>query len=254
MIDFHSHILPNVDDGSSSFEMSLEMINNSIQEGVKSICATPHFISGEYEIQKEEYIKKITALQEHFKNKGINICSGLELYINPDLPRLFHEDKLWGLNNSRYVLVELPMRDFPIYTEKVFYDLRLQGLIPILAHPERNFGIMKNLDLLINLIEQGNLAQMNAGSLIGSYGKDIKLFAEKLVEMNLIHVLGSDGHNNKNRITRIKKGFEIIDSINSKLSAWIVENESRILEDEEVDVLEIKEVKKKKGFFGLLHH
>lgn len=87
------------------------------------------------------------------------------------------------------------MLDFPIYTEKVFYDLRLMGAIPILAHPERNLRIMKNPELFISLVEQGNLAQLNAGSLLGKYGTDIKKCAEKLVARNLIHIVGSDGHN-----------------------------------------------------------
>ena len=100
-------------------------------------------------------------------------------------------------------------------------------------------------------MEQGNLAQLNAGSITGLYGSDIKNFAEKLVKMNLIHVLGSDGHNVKGRPTKIIGGYRRVGEINPELHKWIIENEKKIIYGEEVEVLEIKKGKKKKsGFFS----
>lgn len=251
MIDFHSHILPGVDDGSQSLEISKDMLNISISEGVEHICATPHFITGEVEITREDYERKIEELKGYYGERDIKILSGLELYINPELPKLYKEKKIWGLNDTRYLLIELPMQEFPIYTEKLFYTLRLEGAIPIIAHPERNTRIMKNNELLVNLVEQGTLVQMNAGSLRGIYGQTVQSCAEKFAGMNLVHMLGSDGHNSTKRSTKILEGYERIKAINEKQYQWILENQKRILLGEEVELPEVREIKKKRSFFDL---
>jgi protein-tyrosine phosphatase len=143
MIDFHSHILPGVDDGSKDFETSLKMIRNSIDEGVECICATPHFIPEEHEITREIYNLKLEQLKCSTIGDHIQVISGLEVYINPTLPKLYKENKIWCINDKKYMLIELPMNQFPIYTEEVFYELRILGVTPILAHPERNIEIIK---------------------------------------------------------------------------------------------------------------
>lgn len=254
MIDFHSHILPYIDDGSKNFDMSLDMLREAIDEGTEYICATSHFIPGELELDKKKYFEKLKNLEHlcSIKEVSIHILPAVELYMHPDLPSLYKEKRIWGINNTQYLLIELPMQQFPVYTEEVFYELRLQGAVPVLAHPERNFRIMKEVSLLENLIEQGALAQVNAGSLRGIYGKDIKEFAERLVERNLIHMVGSDAHDNKRRTTKISTAFEVIESKNKELYQWIKTNQYSIIEGKTVDALPIKTNKKKFNFFGLI--
>lgn len=248
MIDFHSHVIPEVDDGSRSMDMTMDMINNSLEQGVEYICATPHFIPGECEISHEEYTNKFNSVRSAISS-DINLIQGLEIYINPELPNLYKEKKIWGFGEKRYLLIELPMQQYPIYTDKIFYELRLLGAAPVLAHPERNLSIMKNPDLLIELIEQGNMAQMNAGSLMGLYGTEVKKFAEKLVGMNLIHMLGSDGHNNRKRNTDLKDGIDRLKCLNKDLYDWIVKNEMKILNGIEVEVPDIIMKSRKKSLF-----
>ncbi|ERI94383.1 putative capsular polysaccharide biosynthesis protein [Clostridiales bacterium oral taxon 876 str. F0540] len=253
MIDFHSHVLPYIDDGSKNFDMSLDMLRLAVDEGTNYICATSHFIPGEVVQDKKTYYEKLESLQHLCKEKEINIriLPALELYMHPDLPKLYSEKSIWGINLTPYVLVELPMQQFPVYTEEVFYELRLQGARPILAHPERNLRIMKDIALLENLVEQGVLAQVNAGSLRGIYGKDIKIFAELLVEKNLIHIVGSDAHDNARRTAKIEGAFDIIKNKNKELYEWINENQYKIIEGKEVEPLQIKKGKKEFSFFGL---
>lgn len=248
MIDFHTHVMPGVDDGSRNLEMTMDMIDNSQMQGVEYICVTPHFITGEYEIDHESYNRNFESLKESIGNK-VNLVQGLEIYINPELPKLYEEKKIWGLNENKYLLIELPMQQYPIYTDKIFYELRLRGARPVLAHPERNLAIMKNPELLIDLLNQGNLAQMNSGSLMGSYGGEIKKFAEKLVSMNLIHMLGSDAHNNGRRNTNIKSGYERVKELNKNLFQWIEGNELKVLQGIDVEAPDIISIKRKRGFF-----
>ena len=246
MIDFHSHIIHGVDDGAKSLDMSLEMLKTSDSEGVEYICATPHFITEEFEISRDEYIEKLDRLVLAAREEKFNvkILSGLEIYMHPNLPKLYLDKRIWGINDSEYLLIELPMGQFPMYTEDVFYELMLLGAKPILAHPERNLKIMENHDLIINLINQGVLMQINAGSLLGDYGKEVKKTAEKFVKRNMIHILGSDGHNISSRKTRLKEAYAIVKHINPAIYSWITENQINIINN--VSTMEFLELKLKK--------
>jgi protein-tyrosine phosphatase len=256
MIDFHSHIIHDIDDGSKSLEMSLEMLKIAEKDGVEYICATPHFITEEYEIFSEDYLERLEKLILASKEENINIkiISGLEIYMHPNLPKLYKEKKIWGINGSKYLLIELPMGQFPMYTEDIFYELMLLGASPILAHPERNLKIMKDHDLIINLIEQGVLMQMNAGSLIGDYGKDVKKTAAEFVKRNMIHILGSDGHNITSRKTKLKDAYSIIKDTNRTLYNWISQNQINIINNHSVmEFLDLKLKKKNRigSFFNI---
>jgi len=254
MIDFHSHIIHGIDDGAKSLDMSLEMLKISEIEGVEYICATPHFISEEFEITKEKYIEKLDrlVLASKEENLKIKILSGLEIYMHPNLPKLYKEKRIWGINGSEYLLIELPMGQFPMYTEDVFYELMLLGARPILAHPERNIKIMKNHDLIINLIEQGVLMQINAGSLLGDYGKEVKKTAQQFIKMNMVHILGSDGHNISSRKTKLKSAYEIVKGTNEVVYNWILENQTNIINNvSTLEFLELKSKKSKISFFNI---
>lgn len=253
MIDFHSHIIPYVDDGSKNFDMSLDMLRNAVVEGTEYICASSHYIPEDLPLKKEAYNKKFNELLALMKLNDINIhvLPSLELYMHPKLPKLYKQKEIWGINNSRYLLIELPMNQFPLYTEDVFYELRLLGAVPIIAHPERNLRIMKDTSLLVNLVKQGTLAQVNAGSLRGIYGKDIKSTAEKFVDMNLVHMLGSDAHDDKRRTTRISDAFDIVKDRNEELYEWILHNEHNIINNQYIEPLSIKRKRKKSFLFNL---
>lgn len=252
MVDFHTHVLYGVDDGSRDMQMSLDMLDISRQEGVKHICLTPHYIYGEYEITREDYEQRFNSLSKSAGSVDLKLHHGLEVYINPDLPSLFKEKKIWGINNSKYLLIELPMQQFPIYTDKVFYQLRLDGAVPIIAHPERNLSIIKNRELLENLIELGTVVQVNSGSLSGMYGSMIQKFAEELVKMNMVHLLGSDAHNITKRPPKIKDGYKRLEDLNPNSYEWIKKNEQKIINDEDIELPEIKKANKKRfDFFGL---
>ena len=256
MIDFHSHIIHGVDDGAKSLNMSLEMLKIAENEGVEYICATPHFITEEFEISRSEYIEKLDKLVTASREESFNIkiLSGLEIYMHPNLPKLYKEKKIWGINDSEYLLIELPMGQFPMYTEDVFYELMLLGAKPILAHPERNLKIMKNHDLIINLINQGVMMQINAGSLLGDYGKEIKKTAQEFLKSNMIHILVSDGHNIKSRKTKLKEAYTMVENANEKVYNWIIENQTNIINNVSgMEFLELK-LKKSKGkisFFNI---
>jgi protein-tyrosine phosphatase len=200
MVDIHCHILPDVDDGPKRIEGSLSMLRNASKAGVKIVVATPHLLEGTFEIKVAERDCLIHELQEKANGNGINvqIKAGYEYYISPKM-----SDQKYSLaeftinNNGRYILLELPMHSIPIYVENVLVNLKDRGITPIIAHPERNMIISKNPNVLLNFVSKGCVAQLNAGSILGYYGKSVRETARILLQHNLVHLVASDMHSPK---------------------------------------------------------
>ena len=217
MIDLHCHILPEMDDGSKSMEESREMLAIAAAEVIRVIAATQHFIEDQTSI--DAYLKRledgIKRLQPYADepDKGIRIVKGAEVYISPEISRLDGVEKLC-LAGSRYLLMELPMRDIPQYTEDVIYNLRLKGIQPIIAHPERNHRIQDDPNLFLPLIELGAMGQVNAGSINGFFGDRARKCARILFDHKMAHLVGTDAHSSGRRAPRIREASE-------KLRKWI---------------------------------
>lgn len=258
MIDFHSHIIFDVDDGSENYEMSIRMIENSIQEGVKILAATPHHIRGQFESSDQVFQEKFEKLKMHFED-GIELVPSMEIMVEEDLLDKLQQGVYRGYNNSKTILIEFDLMEYPNYAEQLFYDLKKMGYQVILAHPERNKALRHNPDNLYHLIDLGVLCQLNAGSLKGHFGEKTQVFAENLIERNLIHAVGSDGHNDSSRTTSIKYAFDRIQKLNPELFQWLNHNGSSLIHGESVEILDYKpwnekeRVKKKKNWFSFFN-
>ncbi|MCX7748536.1 MAG: hypothetical protein N2645_16860 [Clostridia bacterium] len=212
MIDIHCHVLPGLDDGASSFEIALNMCKAACEKGVKKIIATPHFISdSSFKSSPEKIIEVIGELKRKLAEVelDIDILPGMEIFLNDSLPDMLEKGEVLTLNNSRYVLVELPLNDIPLYTEDILYQLQIKGYTPVLAHPERNSIINRDLRILKNYINKGILVQVNSGSLKGRYGSVVKACATEIVKRNMVSFVASDAHGVKGRYS----GFEQVEWI-----------------------------------------
>lgn len=213
MFDLHCHILPQMDDGSSSVEETLDMLGVAAQEGIQVIAATHHFFDDETSIK--DYLElwecRYNQIQSVLKESklDIQIVKGAEVMISPFLLQLDGLNRLC-INESQYLLIDLPMMDLPQYTQEVIYNLRLKGITPILAHPERNLRIMDNPALLIPLIESGALVQINTGSLTGMFGKKVKRCVKILVKHNMVHLTGTDAHSTVKRSPVMRKPAQVL--------------------------------------------
>lgn len=255
MIDLHSHILPNLDDGSQSMEESLKMGEIALSEGFSKIIATPHYIEGEQTISKEEIFKAVMKVNDAFQKAKINleILPGAEVYLTPNLPLLLKSGEIPTLNNSAYVLIEFPMRDIPIYTETVLYEVRLLGYKPIIAHPERYSKVIKDPNYLKKLVDQGNYVQINSLSVTGELGKKIKETAEILLKQNLVHFIGTDAHSSRTRAPKIQEAILQMSKWVSKTQLEeIINNGKNLINGKEIIVLETKSYQKQKAFLYML--
>jgi protein-tyrosine phosphatase len=235
MIDLHCHVLPDVDDGARDMEESLAMLRKASTSGVEIVVATPHLLLGAYGIGFSER-KQLTAdLQKAADNSEIEIRvkPGVEYYLSPEL--LEDTSKLRELtinNNGKYLLVELPMQTIPAYTDDVFFKLNVEGITPVLAHPERNVEICQNPNILFDFTMKGVVAQLNAGSLLGYFGRQSRKAAQILLTHRLVQVIASDMHsaNSPALGDAIPEVKELVGS--ERVSQLFVENPHRVLDGE----------------------
>ncbi|TFB14190.1 tyrosine protein phosphatase [Filobacillus milosensis] len=200
MIDIHSHILAGLDDGASLIEESLDIAKAAVNEGIHIIYATPHH-NQRYIYDKNLVYTKAKELNRLLQENHINlnVRVGQEVRIRMDLPELLKQNNVLTLGESQYVLIEFPSTQVPHYTKDVFFKLQLAGYQPIIAHPERNIEILHKPNILYDLIINGALSQVTAGSVAGNFGKKIQKLSFKLIEANLVHFIASDAHNISSR-------------------------------------------------------
>ena len=250
MIDMHSHIIYGVDDGSKNKEMTLEMLKLSIGCGVKKIVATPHYMKGRFVVEYGEIKDKVNELRQIIKNEAldIEIYCGQEVYYRENILEYYEEGAIGTINDSRYMLIELPMREFDVNNViDNLYELTLKGIVPIIAHPERYIPFIKKPSLINDFIKEGYLFQLNAGSLTGDFGKDIKKLALYYLDNNMYYVVGSDAHSNVNRNTDIS---EAISGVLRDYKCEFGKNGQLVLEDKEI-VRKSIFIKERKKLFGI---
>ena len=197
MIDIHSHILPNLDDGPDNLSLSVKIVNQAYTQGITTIFATPHSMDGVYQSTPREIISKCTLLTNELEKKNIpiRVLPGSEIRLTHDTVSLYDKARLMTLNNmEKYILLELP----PIFiidgVIHIIRQLAARGLVTIIAHPERNAAIIKNLNIISGLIYEDALMQITATSLMGGFGKRIMKISEKMIAGNAVSFIASDIH------------------------------------------------------------
>ena len=235
MVDIHSHIINEIDDGSRSIEMTINMLKKAEESGTTDIIATPHFMRGRFEVEYKEVIQKTEELKKIVKenNIDINIYVGQEVYYSKNLLEYYNDKIIGTINNTKYMLIELPMLGFDIdEVINTIYELQIRGIVPIIAHPERYKPFIKKPSMINALINEGMLFQMNAGSIAGDFGNDVKKTATKYLEHNIYSFIGSDAHRDKGRDTDMSEALNILESYERKV---FINNGKAMLKNEDVE-------------------
>lgn len=199
MIDMHSHIIPTIDDGSRSVQETFNMIKEAKEAGFTDIMMTSHFLTNYYEPTAQEIIFWKDKLQEVLESKNIDVTlhPGMEIYISNKLEELIKENKVLTLDDSRYMLIELPLSTTVNYLDHILYFLQTISIKPIIAHPERYKCVQDEPELVQDYIDKGALIQCNYGSILDLYGKKAKQTVKTLLKRNQVDFLGSDCHKEK---------------------------------------------------------
>lgn len=197
MTDIHSHILFGVDDGARTLEESVELLTRMCELGFKNVILTPHYIKDtEYASNNKEKIIIFKQIKEELerKNIDINIHLGNEIFINGEIYELVKNGIIHTLNDSKYILVELPFHNPIVNLEDIIYELKIKGLIPIIAHPERYTYFQRNYQEVDKLKDEGVLFQANYASILGYYGKDSQKLLKYMLKKHYIDYFGTDVH------------------------------------------------------------
>ncbi len=199
--DMHCHILPGLDDGARDMNMSMEMIDIAVKNNITDIILTPHYKNGRCEHSKERIMRHIDELQRQVNSKYDNVrfYSGTELMYSQDCAELLENDAILSLNDSKLVLVEFRPMDSPTYIKDSLYNISCTGYTPVLAHVERYAEMVGNYDVIEEIIKRGGFIQVNASSITGKLGLKVKKFTKMLMKYDMLHFVGSDAHNTKDR-------------------------------------------------------
>lgn len=254
MVDIHCHILPYVDDGPTSIEESIKMAEIAESNGIEVIVATPHYIEDEGYKNYRYNLEILNILKLGLLNRGINIeiLLGNEVFITPNIIELLENNEITAINKTKYILIELPMLDIPGYTEQIIFTLRLKGIYPIFAHPERNLKIMKNPNIICDFIKRGALVQLNLSSLEKGDKDSIGKTAGILLKNDMVHFIASDAHSS-NRYLSLMHASEIASGYTNQknLKKFLYDNPLKVINNEELNIDEPVKYNKKSFLF---HH
>lgn len=211
MVDFHSHILPGIDDGSRNESESIKLIQEAKEAGFDKIISTSHYALDLYEIPEYKRISLIESLKS--ENTNVEIFLGSEIYSTHTIVDLIKEGKASTLNNTKYILFELPL--FGVFPDLpgLINKIKEYEYIPILAHPERYQIIQKDYNYLYKLQDMGVLFQSNYGSIIGQYGPKAKRIVKKMLKDELVSFMGTDVHRQNTIYPKMDKILKKISKI-----------------------------------------
>ena len=240
MIDIHNHLIPNIDDGSDSLELSRRLLKAAASEGITEVCITPHFMKhGPFNVRKKELLELFESFKEETKDINIKLYLGNELYIDPELDELLLNDEICTMNESRYVLVEFPFEEYKREYDEYLYNISLEYQI-IIAHPERYRYVKKDHDFVKRWLNEGYLLQSNTTSMNSS---DSRRVIYDLLSKGRLSLMASDAHNEYRPLSMIEAYDHIARKFNEEVAEYLMNvNPKCVIENEPVK--KIKPVKK----------
>ncbi|MNQ69606.1 Tyrosine-protein phosphatase YwqE [compost metagenome] len=213
MIDLHNHLLPGIDDGAPDLETALQLARIAVQDGITHLVCTPHIHPGRYDNDRHSIHTAHQQFVRGLDQAGIElrvswaaeVRFGMELMVSQaegNLPFLGR----W--QDNKVLLLEFPHSEIPFGAERLTRWLLQRNIVPMIAHPERNKGIMRTPSKLKPFLEQGCLLQVTASSVAGHFGEAAQDIAHSLLEQGLVTILASDAHNAQHRPPRLTEGME----------------------------------------------
>jgi protein-tyrosine phosphatase len=200
MIDLHCHFLPGIDDGARTLEDSLALARAAVQNGIHTAVMTPHVHPGRYENNASSIRRLCRAFQQVLSHKEIALeirCGG-EVRISEDILTMIEHDEipfLGEVEGYRIVLLEFPHSHLIVGADKLVERLLARRVRPLIAHPERNKEVMRNVEKLRPYVEAGCLLQLTGASIFGAFGKPAQQCATRLIEQGWVTVVATDAHN-----------------------------------------------------------
>ncbi|MCO6183188.1 CpsB/CapC family capsule biosynthesis tyrosine phosphatase [Leuconostoc fallax] len=252
MIDVHCHLLPGIDDGSKSLDISLQLARDAVADGITAALMTPHHMNGHYTNHRDDVIKATQDFQLALNDAQIplTVFPSQEVRITGKLlEALDQHDILTTDETGHYILIEFPSNDVPTFSKDVLYEVQQRGITPIIVHPERNTRLMAKPDILYDFIDRGAYAQVTASSYVGTFGKAVQKFSDDIVRSGLAHLFASDAHHLPGRTYEMSAAFErLAQQMGDDYVAIYQENARALVNGDALTPFEAVPIKKKKFF------
>ncbi len=195
--DVHSHLIPAIDDGVQTIEESLEILREMERLGYSKVITTPHTMTGSYDNTPEIINSGLEKVRKALDSEGINVQieAATEYFLDETfMERLENNEPLMAFGEN-LVLVETSFISPPPQLKEASFQLTMKGYKMVFAHPERYIYLLEDKMLLEELIDRDIIFQLNAVALTGCYSKPVKKFAERLIDMKIPRLVGTDCHN-----------------------------------------------------------
>lgn len=235
MIDLHSHILPGIDDGSKSLDMSLEMARIAVADGIHTMACTPHIYPGMFMNEAAGISQARDRLQAELDRAGIalKLVVGADVHLVPGLLKEIREGRVPTLHGSRYLLLEPSHTVAPPHFEESVFNLVASGYTPVITHPERLTWVEDHYPVFARLIQQGAWMQVTAGALTGVFGQRARYWGEKFLAEGRTHILASDAHSTGGRRPQLSEGLRVAERLvgSAEAARLVMERPQAILEN-----------------------
>lgn len=211
MIDLHSHILPGIDDGAKTLDVSLEMARLAVADGIHTMACTPHIYPGLYMNDRDGIVAARDALQTELDARGIalRLTTGADVHLVPGLLESLRAGRVPTLAGSRYLLLEPSHHVAPPRFQESVFTLVAAGYTPVITHPERLLWVEDHYPVFVQLIQQGAWMQVTAGALTGTFGPRAKYWGERFLDEGRVHLLATDAHSNGRRVPNLSRARAI---------------------------------------------
>ena len=213
MIDLHCHFLPGIDDGAQSLADGLALAQAAAADGITYSVMTPHMHPGRYDNTRSSIEQAFKDFRLALRKAHIPLHIGMaaEVRLSPDIVALLSQNEvpfLGELHGYRIMLLEFPHNQIPPGADKLTERLLKQSIKPLIAHPERNQDVIRDLSKIEPFVEMGCFLQITAGALLGHFGRAPQRRALELLEFDVFKVLASDAHNLTGRRPVLREGME----------------------------------------------
>jgi protein-tyrosine phosphatase len=233
VVDIHSHILPEVDDGPKSWDVCAEMCRRAAADGITHMVATPH-ANDRYHYDRE-YLKGLLAHLQQLVGDSPKLSLGCDFHLSYDnVQDALANPTRYVIEGTRYLLVEFSNFSIPQQITEWFFKLANTGMTPIVTHPERNPILRETPQRICEWAEQGCVIQVTGSAFTGFWGERSRRAAQWLLEQQAVHVLATDAHDLEKRIPILSTsrdaaaeicGAEIAEALVERNPRAILENQ-----------------------------
>jgi protein-tyrosine phosphatase len=232
------------------------MARQAVADGIRTIVATPHTLNGLFTNRFPDVAGAVEHLKRAFHDSrlSIDLYPGSDAHIGPNMVEKIRSGEAGTINgNGKYILIELPHLSIPEGVKEEIFQMVVNGITPIITHPERNTVIQKKVDRLYEFIDAGCLAQITAMGITGGFGKRAMAVAHKMLALRLCHVIASDAHNTDTRPPALSPAVEIAaDVLGSRTEAeeMVDQRPRAILDGKSLQLPEPRRRIRRRWWFG----